>query len=43
MKKCCFLLTASLLLMLGLACAVMAAGELHGNGKSRIYHNSSCR
>ena len=32
-----------LLLMLGLACAVMAAGELHGNAKSRIYHNSSCR
>ncbi len=43
MKKCCFLLPASLLLMLGMAYAVMAAGELHGNAKSRIYHNSSCR
>lgn len=43
MKKRCFLLPASLLLMLGMTCAVMAAGELHGNAKSRIYHNSSCR
>ena len=26
--------------MLGMAYAVMAAGELHGNAKSRIYHNT---
>ena len=42
MKKCYSLLPA-LLLVLGMTCAVMAAGELHGNAKSRIYHNSSCR
>ena len=43
MKKYRVLLPACLLLVLGMACAVMAAGELHGNTKSRIYHNSSCR
>lgn len=43
MKKRFLFPSASLLLVLGMACAVMAAGELHGNAKSRIYHNSSCR
>ena len=36
MKKRFLLPSASLLLVLGMACAVMAAGELHGNAKSRI-------
>lgn len=36
-------LLATVVLVLGMTCAALAAGEVHGNVKSRIYHNSSCR
>lgn len=36
-------LTLAMLLLSGMAAVADASGQLHGNAKSRIYHNSGCR
>lgn len=34
---------ALFVLLTGMAVVASAVGEYHGNARSRIYHNSSCR